>query len=206
MEIGNILLQCSVNFNLESIPSATSGVLEHLDCRREDHIPSIWKLDILRRLALHSASDQFSFLQGPLGQASPKPTRFHAVNLPELRPIIDDFSDFSRDFRRGQQQFDDDGTFATAKLKTYPPKLNGSFVLSLISRFSKSVAMDPDDRLVLVAEARQTILDRCHQIDVDLCVVFVEQDLDAAIPVDHPLHSFAAWPDRDAARAKDYAF
>ena len=80
-----------------------------------------------------------------------------------------------------------DGTFATARLKTYPPKLNGSFVLSLISRFSKFVAIDPDDRLVLVAEARQTILDRCHQIDVDLCSDFVEQDLDAAIPVEHPL-------------------
>ena len=66
--------------------------------------------------------------------------------------------------------------------------------------------MDPDERLVLVAEAKQTILDRCHQIDVELCVDFVEQDLDAAISVDHPLHSFAAWPDRDAARGKDYAF
>ena len=66
--------------------------------------------------------------------------------------------------------------------------------------------MDPDDRLVLVAEARKTILDRCRQIDVDLCVDVVEQDLDVAIPVDHPLHSFAAWPDRDAARGKDYAF
>ena len=66
--------------------------------------------------------------------------------------------------------------------------------------------MDLGERLVLVAEARPTILDRCNQIDVEQCVDFVEEDLDAAISVDHPLQYFAAWPDRDAARGKDYAF
>ena len=206
LEIGNILLQCSVNLILESIPSATSGVLEHPNCPQKGHIPAIWKLDILRRLALHNSSDQLSFLQGPLGQASPKPTRFHAVNLPELQPIIDDFNDFSRDFRGCQKQFDAGGTFAAAELKMYPPRMNGSFVLSFIAKFTKSNNMDADERLVFVAEARRTILDRYDQIDVEQCVDFVEQDLDSAISVGHPLHSFAAWPDKDTARGKDYAF
>ena len=60
--------------------------------------------------------------------------------------------------------------------------------------------------LFVVAEARRTILDRCEQIGVEQCMDFVEQDLGSAISVDHPLHYFAAWPDKDAARGKDYAF
>ena len=81
LEIGNLLLQCSVNLILESIPFATSGVLDRPDCLREGHIPSIWKLDIVKRLAIHSSADQLSFLHGSLGQASLKPTRYHAVKL-----------------------------------------------------------------------------------------------------------------------------
>ena len=66
--------------------------------------------------------------------------------------------------------------------------------------------MDEDERLPFVAEARRTILDRCDQIDSEQCVDFVEQDPDSAFSSDHPLHYFAAWPGRDAARGKDYAF
>ena len=209
LTIGNILLQCSVQLILESIPVRCSGVLEHPDCPQEPHIPSIWKLEILRRLRAHASSDQFSFLQGPLGQVAPKPTRFHAVHLPEIRPIIHKLSNFSRRYASSGDQFDADGSFSTAKLKSYPPLLNGSFVLSLAQRFSSIVAISADERREFLESAERIIVGRASFIDHapehhdDLS--FVEQPLDI-IDKDHALHSFAAWPDRHAARGKDFAF
>ena len=61
-------------------------------------------------------------------------------------------------------------------------------------------------RLPFVAEAKRTIVDRCNEIDSMQCQEFVEQDLSSVIWADHPLYSFVEWPDRDAARGKDYAF
>ena len=71
------------------------------------------------------------------------------------------------------------------------------------------VAIPADERREFLESAERIIVDRASFIDHapehhdDLS--FVEQPLDI-IDKDHALHSFAAWPDRHAARGKDFAF
>ena len=115
-------------------------------------------------------------------------------------------SDVSRSFRSGTGQFDSDGSFATAKLKTYPPRLNGCFVLALLRRFSSIVGVHPDEQQRVFLSARDTIVARCQDIDSLESSDFVEQDLTAVVPDTDPLRSFIDWPDRHAGRGKDFAF
>ena len=115
-------------------------------------------------------------------------------------------SDFTRCYASSDDQFDADGSFSTAKLKSYPPLLNGNFLLSLAHRFSSLVAISPEDRRDFLESAERIITERASFIDqAPEGLSFVEQPLDI-IDKDHALHSFAAWPDRHAARGKDYAF
>ena len=62
--------------------------------------------------------------------------------------------------------------------------------------------MDVDDRAQLVLSALSAVRDRDAAISASEDLDFIEQDLDVVIPADHPLHSFAAWPNCRAIRGK----
>ena len=64
ISIGNILLRCAALLSVVSSRHGVSGLVEHPDCPVADHLPSIWKLGIFKRLGLHPDAHQFSFKQG----------------------------------------------------------------------------------------------------------------------------------------------
>ena len=87
----------------------------------------------MKRLDQHENAHSFSFKQGPLGQVSPKLTCFLAVNLSKCSEYVRSFS--SAHFRpmlTAVRTVEEDGCFSTAKLKTYPPRLNAVIVSSFI--------------------------------------------------------------------------
>ena len=210
LSIGNILLKCAATLAVESARCGVSGIVEHPDTPSAADRPSIWRLPIFKRLLKHSGAHQFSFKQGPLGQASPKPTRFHATYLPRLRAYINTFS--SEHFKPKPVELgtiEENGLFATTKLKTYPPRLNAANVLGFIDRFARaSSAFSSADELdSFLDSAFRAAFERCVEIESDSTIsTFLDQSGCPAAVEGHPLHSLAAWPDRDAKIGKDFAF
>ena len=190
----------------------TAGVVEHPDCPPEPFMPSIWRLRISRMLARHPQCHQFSFHQGPLGQASPKPTRFHTCYAPTLLARIQAFSTLRN--RGAASQFDANGDFGTAKLKTYPPRLCGSILLGFLDSFANATAASCDPQLVtdFLGNSERVILARCDDVqrlqdlDSSSVVDFQDQDLVSATSGDAELSAFASWPDRGATMGRDFAF
>jgi hypothetical protein len=205
LSIGNVLLHCAITLIVESIPCLASGVLEHPACPEEDHYPSIWKLLCMRRLAGHDDSHQFTFSQGLLGQASRKDTRLHAVRLPMLQRFISEFSDRRLLRASAASPLEADGSFATAKLKTYPPRLNACFLLSFLHQYA-SPLFEADDLDDLIADAKCVLLARCDFIRVNSGDgSFVEQAIPASA-LDSDLSAYADWPERHATIGRDFAF
>ena len=132
LRIGNLLLQCTWTLAIESLARCGAVVIDHPQCSREERMPSIWWLEIAHAMARHEQCSQFDLYQGPLGQVSPKPIRFHCNQLPTLRGHIHWLSTLST-ASRTINQFDADGGLGTCKLKTYPPRLNGAIILGFVS-------------------------------------------------------------------------
>ena len=138
LSIGNTILRCAAELSVESARHGVSGLVEHRDCPRDVGLPSIWRLGVFIRLAAHPDVHQFSFRQGALGQASPKPTRLHTTNLPKSLAYIKSLSsDHFKPRPVELGKIEDNCLFATAKLKTYPPRLNGANVMSFIDCFAR---------------------------------------------------------------------
>ena len=177
----------------ESVPALTWGIFAHLDCPHEAHLLSCWKFDVMRRMALHDNSVQLSFKQGPLGQLAFKPTRFHAIHLPDVKRLVTAMCDPRLQRGFGSSPLDDDRSIVTAQLKAYPPRLNGSVLLSFISRFCDVTNMSPLQREVIRSDAYDSVIVRCDSVREHGVQDFAEQDFSSAISESHPLSSFAAW-------------
>ena len=178
----------------ESVPALTSGVLAHLDCSHELHVPSCWKLDVMRRMVLHDNSVQFSFNQGPLGQLALKLTRLHAIDFLDIKRLVTAMSDPRLQRGCGSSPLDDDRSIVTAQLKACPPRLNGAVLLSFISRFCDVANMSPLQREIIRSDAYDSVIVRCDSDREHDVQDFAEQDLSSVISASHPLSSFAAWP------------
>ena len=111
-------------------------------------------------------------------------------------------------------QIEADGSFGTAKLKTYPPRLCGSILMGFIDHFAthfdaSSDTAFPRDFSKLAAHS---ILERCEDIRAqsvfapEVACDFSDQDLEGAVSHDPELAALALWPDRDASMGRDFAF
>ena len=159
----------------------------------------------MRRLADHDDSHQFTFSQGLLGQASRKDTRLHALRLPVLQRFITEFSDCRLLRASLASPFEADGSFATAKLKTYPPRLNACFLLSFLHQYA-SPLFEADDLGDLTVDAKCVLLARCDFIRVNSGDgSFVEQAIPSSA-LDSDLAAYADWPERHATIGRDFAF
>ena len=101
------------------------------------------------------------------------------------------------------------GLFATAKLKTYPARLNAAIVLGFVDRFAKcSQDFDSSSRGLFLDKVYFDVYAR--RIDVERSgpdADFGDQDDSVAVTDEgHPLHALALWPDRNASIGRDYAF
>ena len=99
---------------------------------------------------------------------------------------------------------EEDGCFVLAKLKTYPPRLNAVIVSSFIDRFFRASASG--ESLDFLDSSYSCLMNRCIDIEANAVTDFADQlDPPYAVP-GHPLAELAEWPDRDAARGRDFAF
>lgn len=207
IEIGNILLRCAVELVIEVLSVGLCGLVEHPDEPSNPEYPAIWKLQIVRRMKMHKHARIVSFKQGPLGQASPKPTRLLTANLPRLEEYIASFS--SPHFNPSPVQvrtIEADGSFATAKLKTYPPRLNAVIIMSFVDRLARTTSVAPADRDTALKGIFSSMMARCVDIETTKTDAFSEQKDPPYACSKHPLATLASWPDREAGRGKDFAF
>lgn len=101
----------------------------------------------------------------------------------------------------------DNGLLSTAKLKTYPARLNVAILFYFIDRFLKCSARRESVGTFL-DDACSELMTRCIEVETQ---AYLELDFDdyADMPCSapgHPLARLAEWPDRDAGIGKDYAF
>ena len=99
------------------------ALLEHPAEPAERGLCSIWRLPIVRRIAQHPCVWRHRFNQGPLGQVSPKPTELLLLRLGSLAGRLRELTepaDAPLQPRAGRLE---DGTWATACLKEYPPRM-----------------------------------------------------------------------------------
>lgn len=208
LTIGNTLLRAAITLSIESLGCGLSGVVEHPDEPSDSAYPSIWRLEVMQRISTHPDASIVSFRQGPLGQISPKPTRFLTANLPRVKEYIDSFS--SSHFKPvpvALRTVEADGLFATAKLKTYPARLNDSVLMFSIDRFAKCSSRRSDAESILNG-VFATLYDRCIEVAnlAHLGIAFSDYSHTPFESDDHALSSLASWPDRDAGIGKDLRF
>ena len=208
LDIGNTIVRAALKLCIGSLGLGLSGLIEHPEEPNDIAYPSIWRLALVERLKAHPDAKCFGFRQGPLGQASPKPTRFITANLPRVEEYIGSFS--SRHFRPAPiavRTVEENGLFSTAKLKTYPARLNAAMLMSFIDRFIKNSSRSVDTNSVL-DHAFSVLMERCVEVEVQahLCPAFSDY-IDAPFDnPEHPLASLAEGPDRDAGIGRDFAF
>ena len=90
---------------------------------------TVWYSSFLGRLSRFCDCYQFTFNQGPLGQASLKPTTFQLLRMSAFPRIVRSLSTFSGPYRslQGQQ----DGKWAMSQAKEFPPALCRAIALAL---------------------------------------------------------------------------
>ena len=93
--------------------------------------------------------------------------------------------------------------FSTAKLQTYPARLNSAIFISFVDRFIKcSYFIIADDYL---DKAYGFLFNPCVEVEsqAHLGIAFSDYDDIPCSDTQHPLASLAEWPDRDAKIGRD---
>ena len=110
-----ILLQWALSFFLVEHPAIPQG-------KDEQDLPSSWKLGACRMLQRHPEVQLHHIAQGKFGALSPKPTTLMVKSLITLRHHLacKGTLDMPPPLTMGRQR---DGSFATAELKAYPPRM-----------------------------------------------------------------------------------
>ena len=90
--------------------------------------------------------------------------------------------------------------FATAKLKTYPPRLNAANVLAFVNRFATACGhLDNEERGTFLESAFNSLLERCIEIEGKMNEgPFADQGQAPCSIEGHQLFELALWPDRQA--------
>ena len=198
--VSNLLLQYALDIFLCLVQNMGVSVIEH-PSDPGDGYPAIWKLPEVRRLLLLGAVDRVHFLQGPLGQVSPKPTMLLVARLPSLRSCIHDMS-LSAFLRRAKvlEVFNADASFATAATKTYPARMCAATFLAIWRTFAAQVIP-----AIALHEGYAQCLLQCTA----LCCRSEAGDglqpkLALRADADFRLHDLAVWPDVDASLGSDF--
>ena len=93
--VGNTLLQTTGSLVSDSLDAGVGGIVEHPDEPSQSAYPSIWRLPFFSRVLKHPQTRAVSFAQGPLCQASTKPTRLFAISCGHIKQYIDILSSAS---------------------------------------------------------------------------------------------------------------
>lgn len=185
--------------------TGVGGIVEHPDEPSESSYPSIWRLPFFSRVLKHPQARAVRFAQGPLGQASKKPTRFLAINCGHIKQYIDILSSASARPGGLTTILDKSGEFSTSKLKTYPPRCNGAILLAFAhtALASRSGESSVEFSQIMFAAIDSIVL-HCDRI-ADEASSLVFHDHQPSLAESHPLHAFIQWPNRQAGRGRDFS-
>ena len=202
IQFGNVILQGALSLFADSVANGVPALVEHPAEPTKSDRPSIFRCPAVKRLLCHPAVMSHYFRQGLLGQASPKPTRLLSANANMLTEYIKVFS-----IGKGPQALSDifeaDGSYATAKLKAYPPRMNAAIIATFVHCILSQAR--PDNIQQIMFTVIDKLFQRCFQVaDSQSANDFgtTEPCLDNT----HPLHDFVQWPDKDAKMGPDFAF
>jgi hypothetical protein len=203
--VGNTLLQTTGSLVSDSLDAGVGGIVEHPDEPSESSYPSIWRLPFFSRVLKHPQARAVRFAQGPLGQASKKPTRFLAINCGHIKQYIDILSSASARPGGLTTILDKSGEFSTSKLKTYPPRCNGAILLAFAhtALASRSGESSVEFSQIMFAAIDSIVL-HCDRI-ADEASSLVFHDHQPSLAESHPLHAFIQWPNRQAGRGRDFS-
>lgn len=122
--VGNRLLGVAVLFTVACWLGDIFAALEHPALPRSDTSPSIWRLPALKLLEKQSQVVRTCVFQGLFGAKSPKPTDLLLVHAPRnFEEILRENQSTNVMPTTSSIGKNDDGSFQTADLKTYPEAL-----------------------------------------------------------------------------------
>ena len=155
---GNTLLTFAIELAATMAMTGGIGVLEHPAEPAEPHLPSIFKLAIMRLLRQLPGVEVVRVLQGYLGSESPKPTDLLTINLPGLESALKEhhtrqYLPLARSIGK-----DDCGQYLTGRLKEYPPAM----CRALAQKFCEELR---SCHVQCSADMPATFLDICHALE-----------------------------------------
>jgi hypothetical protein len=115
------------------------GLLEHPADPEGEESAAIWRLPILHLLRAFPGFSIFTFCQGLLGAPTPKPTTVLCLNLPNVVRDLRAHRTTVELPRRASIGKTAEGTWATSRLKEYPPAL----CLALARTFDFEIWQEP---------------------------------------------------------------
>lgn len=130
---GNTLLIFVVEIMIQLAVSGGFGALEHPAEPDEDHLPSIFKLPLVRLLKRLPGVDTVRLFQGYLGSESPKPTDLVTLNLPDLAATIKCHHTRTTLPETRSIGKDAEGNYLTSRLKEYPPAMCRALAMKFCS-------------------------------------------------------------------------
>eukprot|EP00435_Cladocopium_sp_Y103_P064502 s2_g26.t1 len=121
--MGNDLLTFALMCLLRLARVNGVGILEHPADPSDEDVSSIWRLPVLHLLKQLPGAQVHSLCQGLFGAPTPKPTMLYSLNLPNLLSVLRAHWVTSELPQRSSIGKLHDGSWATTRLKEYPPSL-----------------------------------------------------------------------------------
>ena len=203
--LGNKILHAALTCFVDALACGMPSLIEHPEKPVIAARPSIFKSSVVKRLMEHPNVDSHSFKQGFLGQISPKPTRLLSAHAPWTSQYINEFSTQTRKTAL-IDVYDPDGAFATAKLKTYPPRMNAALLATFVHACLLNFLGDTVDHSQYMQKVVTALHLRCLDLDDLGPDAYLLEEIEPDLSDTHPLACFVDWPDKDAKIGPDYAF
>ena len=143
VSMGNELLLFSLVCIFRLALCGGVALLEHPAEPDSEDAASIWRLQLVILLTHLPGVEVLSVMQGLFGAPSPKPTHLLSLNLPGLPAVLNECAVCEKPPKRSAIGLQQDGQWATTKLKEYPPALCLAFAKCFFTHV-RSVAFDPN--------------------------------------------------------------
>eukprot|EP00435_Cladocopium_sp_Y103_P015908 s2948_g3.t3 len=121
--MGNDLLTFAILCLLRLARVHGVGILEHPADPADEDVSSIWRLPVLHLLRQLPGAQIHSLSQGLFGAPTPKPTMLYSLNLPNILSVLREHWVTTELPKRSSIGKLSDGSWATTRLKEYPPSL-----------------------------------------------------------------------------------
>ena len=161
VQVGNDLLCFSLLAFIYLFLCERTGIIEHPALPEDEKAASIWRLPLVSLLLQQPGIELRKVWQGLFGAETTKPTHFMVLNLPSFPHQLHKWMVTKEPPRGGSIGTDETGQFKTARLKEYPPALNGGLADCFLAAFeleNEHIAANG------CTSVPQPFLQRCRQL------------------------------------------